>query len=113
MDESAAPALVCHVCVPPCASFANAAAFRSHLDEHLREKGLRTLVTCDTCGEAFKTKQEYAKHARDAHQLRPFACEHCTATFSQKGDLSRCAHVLRGAVECDIAYAPISDYGSF
>jgi DNA-directed RNA polymerase subunit RPC12/RpoP len=46
--------------------------------------------TCDTCGEAFDTREELQKHERMMHSQ--YKCEVCGQTFDSEGELE--AHNL-------------------
>ncbi|KAG6459864.1 hypothetical protein O3G_MSEX011645 [Manduca sexta] len=62
---------------------------RVNLDQHMRNvhKGRPNNKMCHHCGKGFPTKVQLESHMRTHTGERPFICEYCPTTFTQKSNL--------------------------
>ncbi|CAH2065054.1 unnamed protein product, partial [Iphiclides podalirius] len=62
---------------------------RVGLDQHVRyvHRGRPNSKMCHYCGKGFPTKVQLESHIRTHTGERPFICEYCPTTFSQKSNL--------------------------
>ncbi|CAK1592423.1 unnamed protein product [Parnassius mnemosyne] len=72
----------CHICN-------KATKNRVGLDQHIRyvHKSRPNNKMCHYCGKGFPTKVQLESHIRTHTGERPFICEYCPTTFSQKSNL--------------------------
>lgn len=80
----------CRVACTLCSkTFADNRNLKNHIDGiHNQVKG--PLVQCPICLKSFSSRNSLNKHTKYVHQgIRPFKCDICDATFSEKGKYER------------------------
>ena len=78
------------------------------LEKHMNVYHREGLLHCDICGRGFSLLNHLSRHMKASHMKhRPFACDHCGASFAEKGflDMHMTAHRSESEKEAAAAAA--------